>query len=283
MSGKVLKVAINDLYGTPADRDVTVYAVFTHTKYMENYAIFTFNDEVDKTKLCYASIHIKDDTLITFAVKDNIKPYIDAFIEENLSDKLDDYTLIDVTKLRKIQLVSYSEMVYDDIPKLKDKAIEKPVIEESKKEIKKKNKYAPLYVVLALLILTGAILTVFYLRPDLFTVKYKELVCTNTLYDSDLEMYYDITKDIKYGKKDKLVSINTTRTYKFTDITTYEEFKTNGKEQTSFNNNGTYKYLDDTLSLAIMYSEESVIDDYDEMYTYLTKEAYVCSEETYEK
>ena len=44
MYGKVLKIANNDLYGNVDDRKVSVFAVFTHIKYMNKYIIFSFYD-----------------------------------------------------------------------------------------------------------------------------------------------------------------------------------------------------------------------------------------------
>ena len=80
MSGKVLKVVSNDLYGNVDDRAVSIFACFEHSKYMNKYLIFAFDGEYDKNKLCYGSLHLKNNSLVIFSVKDDVKKYIDEFI-----------------------------------------------------------------------------------------------------------------------------------------------------------------------------------------------------------
>ena len=50
-----------------------------------------------------------------------------------------------------------------------------------------------------------------------------------------------------------------------------------------FNNGEGYKYIDEGLQFKVFYQEDSVIDDYNEMKTYLKKEGYSCIEREYEK
>ena len=68
-----------------------VFACFEHTKYMNNYAIFSFLGEYDKKKLCYGSIHMKKDSVVIFSVKDIVKPYIDEFINEYENNKIENF------------------------------------------------------------------------------------------------------------------------------------------------------------------------------------------------
>ena len=44
-----------------------------------------------------------------------------------------------------------------------------------------------------------------------------------------------------------------------------------------------YKYIDEELKIKIFYEESSVIDDYDEMFTYLKRKGFSCAERKYEK
>ena len=77
MAGKILKIVSNDLYGNVDERKIVVFACFLHTKYMNNYVVFSFLGEYDKKKICYGSVHIKDNSLVIFSVKNNVKKYID--------------------------------------------------------------------------------------------------------------------------------------------------------------------------------------------------------------
>ena len=280
MAGKILKVSSNDVYGKVDDRIAVVFACFEHTKYMNNYVIFAFVGEYDKKKLCYGSIHLKKDSIVIFSVKDNIKQYIDEFIEEYENDKLKEFKVLDISYTEKVELVSYNEMDYDKLELLDQKSIYKEVKTE---ETIKEKKPVFLYFLLILLILFAIGITVLYLRPDLFIIKYKQLICNNNLYDNSLKLNYDIEKNIKFDKDNKLDTIDVVTTYTFLDSNEYYEFKENEKHLEYFNKGEGYKYIDNSLQFRVMYQEDSVIDDYEEMLVYLKREGFSCIESEYEK
>lgn len=281
MAGKILKIGLNDLNGNSDDRKVVVFASFSHTKYMNNYVIFAFEGEYSKNKLCFGSIHIKDNSLVIFSVNDGIKKYIDQFIEEYTSSNLVNFKILDISRIEKVEIVSYSEMEYDKIQLLDDISIERIIKEEDNEVINKKPLI--LYILLFILIFFCIGLTLLYLYPDVFAVKYKELVCNDNLYDEDMMLNYDISKDIKFNKNDKVVSIDVVKNYTFLDSDSYYEFKENDKHLEYFNGGEGYKYLDEGLNLRIFYKENSVIDDYEEMLEYLKREGFNCIEKEYEK
>lgn len=282
MTGKILKMGLNDLNGNSDERKVVVFAAFEHIKYMNNYAIFAFEGEYGKNKLCYGSIHIKDNSLIVFSVSNEVKKYIDQFIEEYMSSKLVDFKILDINEIEKVEMVSYSEMNYDKLQLLDDKSIIRvtPKNDNNKSE---DSKPVFLYILVFILILFGIGLTLLYLYPDMFAIKYKELVCTNNLYDEDMMLNYDIDKDIKFDRNDKVVSIDVIKNYTFLDSNSYYEFKENDRHLEYFNSGEGYKYLDVGLNLRVFYKEKSVIDDYDEMLGYLKREGFNCIEKEYEK
>ena len=200
MAGKILKIVSNDLYGNVDERKVVVFASFLHTKYMNNYVVFSFLGEYDKKKLCYGSIHLKKDSLVIFSVKDNVKKYIDEFLNEYENDNVENFEILNIDNIEKVELVSYSEMEYNKLELLDQKSISRIV---NKKEEITKKKPVFLYVLIFILILFGLGLTVLYFYPELFTIKYRELVCTDNLYDQELMLNYDIEKDIKFDKNNK--------------------------------------------------------------------------------
>lgn len=279
MAGKILKVASNDLYGNVDDRFAYVYACFEHTKYMNNYVVFAIDS--DMKKLCYGSIHLKNKSIVIFSVKQDIKKYIDQFLNEYMNDKLTEFKLLDIGKTEKVELVSYNEMEYNDILILDSKSI--PRVEKKEEVVETKKKPIFLYFMLFFFILAGIGLTTLYLKPDLFTVKYKGLKCNNNLLDNDLGLYYGIEKDIKFTEGDKLKSISSIRTYTFLDSDSYYKFKEEEDHNEYFTNGERYKYIDNELKFKLFYEEESVIDDYDEMLTYLKREGFSCERYEYEK
>ena len=126
------------------------------------------------------------------------------------------------------------------------------------------------------MILLGVFITIVYLYPDKFFTGNEELLCTNKIYDKKLEMYYDIDRNIKFDNKSKLESIDVLVVYTFLDNVMYDEFKNSDRHLEYFNNVDTYKYVDENLQLRLVYKEDSVIDDYEEMLSYLNKEGYSC-------
>lgn len=278
MAGKVLKVSSNDLYGNVDDRSVRIYACFEHTKYMNNYVVFSIDG--DSSKLCYGSIHLKDKSLVIFSVKDNIKKYILEFLNEYMSDKFNEFKLLDIDNVSKVELVSYSEMEYDKLQLLDDKAIPKVVVQE---EPVKEKKPILVYLLIFVLIIFAGGVTVLYFKPELFTVKYKGLECTKQLYDNNIGLSYEINEDIRFDIKDKVESISVVRTYTFLDSDSYFEFKNSDNQNQYFNNGEAYKYIDEELRFKVFYQETSVIDDYEEMLTYLDDEGFNCIEREYEE
>lgn len=280
MAGKILKITSNDLYGNVDDRKVVVFACFEHTKYMNNYVIFAFENEYEKKKLGYGSVHLKDNSIVIFSVKDNVKQYIEEFVSEYTSDKVENFKILDVSKMKKVEIVSYSEMDYDKLQLLDDKSITREVA-----HVEGESRKVPvfLYLLIFVLIFFGGGITLLYLKPDMFTIKYKQLVCKDNLYDQELMLYYDIEKDIKFDKNDKLESIDVVKTYTFLDSNSYYDFKDKISQEEYFNNGEAYKFIDEGLKLRLIYQEDNVIDDYDEMLTYMKTEGFGCVEKEYEK
>lgn len=280
MAGKILNIGLNDLNGQVDNRKVVVFACFKHIKYMNNYVIFSFLGEYGKNKLYFGSIHIKDDSLIIFSVSDDIRKYMEQFVLEYTSSKLENFELLDIDKIEKVLIVSYSEMEYDKLQLLDDISIKKVI--EKKEDVSNK-KPIFMYVILFVLILLCIGLTLLYLYPNMFSIKHKELVCTDNIYDDEIMLNYEINKDIKFDRNDKISSINVVRNYTFLDSNSYYEFKENNRHLEYFNDGEGYKYLDSGLSLRIFYKENSVIDDYYEMLEYLKREGYICIEQEYEE
>lgn len=280
MSGKVLKVTSNDLYGNVDDRAVSIFACFEHSKYMNNYVIFAFDGEYDKNKLCYGSLHLKNNSLVIFSVKDDVKKYIDEFIVEYASDNLINFKILDIKDMDSVELVSYKEMDYNDLELLDKKSIvrviDKEVVIEKKKPIY-------IYIILCFLILLAGGLTLLYFYPELFTSKYKGLECSNRIYDKEIELYYDIDKNILFNKKNRVDNIEVIRIYTFIDSNKYYDFKDNNRQYQYFTNGEKFKFIDESLQLKIIYNENSVIDEYEEMYVYMNREGYSCKEVEYER
>lgn len=281
MNGKILKLANNDLYGNQDERKIVVFACFNHVKYQNKYVIFTFEGEYDKNKLYYGSIHLKENSLVIFSIKDDLIPYITTFTSQYLSQNINtqEYQIIDITNLEKVELVSSNSIDCDKLSLLTDLSLPKPEVKLETKTNNKKPIF--LYTLLIILILFAGGLTYLYLFPQAFLKEYKILNCQKESYNHEIPMSYKSTKIATFTEGDKLKDLEETSTYIFTTIEKYNDFKENDRQNEYFNSSGTYKYNDKKLELTITQKEKTIIDNYEEMYSYLKSEGYQCSEDTY--
>ena len=279
MTGKKLKISNNDLYGNQDERQVAAFVCFNHLKYMNNYVIFSFVGEYDKNILYYGSIHLKTNSLVIFAVKENEKVYIDTFREQFLTNTIDpkEYQIIDISQIEKVELVSFTEVPYDKISILDNLTISKPMTK--KQEETKESKPVFLYSLLIVLIAFLSFITYLKFNPNIIPEP-KVLTCTNNFYNQELKMNYEEIRKVLFNPNGTINKIDVTNTYTFTDEETYLDFKNNDKETEYFKNINNFEYLDDTLSINIYYEESTIIETYDDMYNYLKKEGYECLEGT---
>ena len=281
MFGKILKVFSNDLNGNVDDRKVAVFGAFNHLKYMNRYVIFAFIGEYDKKELYYGSVHQAKDSLLVFSTPDSNLPVIDEFINEILNNNINqkEYEVLDISSCKKIELISYNKKEFEHLFELDKLTIKEERPKATSKKSKKKSS-AGLYFLLVLFIILGLGVTYIYFNPSVLDQELKQLNCTKEDYDEKLEMNYHRQKIIKFDAHDEPVKINNIDTYTFSSNKSYQTFKESGKESTYFKN-GEYKYDDAKLELKIFTEEKTIINNYEEMKKYLTKEEYSCLEEKY--
>ena len=281
MKEKILDVSTNDLYGNVDLRKAEVFACFNHKKYNNKYVIFTFLGELDKKKLYYGSAFLKNDSLVIFSInQDNLK-YIENFEKEYLTGKLDEqeYEIIDLKDISKVELVSYDNIESEDLIKLEELSIKKEI--DSSKKVNEKKKPAILYVLLVVLIAALIGLTYFYFNPKVFMTKYTKMNCQTKQYNHKLNMNYLEEREFLFDKNNKLKKEMVYENYIFPDESKYNDFKDQKKENEYFKIDGTFKYNDEKLELKIIYKDESIIDNYLEMKKYLEDKQYTCNEEVY--
>ncbi len=281
MNGKILKVASNDLYGNADDRQVAVFAVFNHKKYMNKYIIFAFESATGEKKLCLGSVHLKDNSLVIFEIrKDEVKyvmDFVSQYVQGTVNSK--EYEIISINKISKAELVSYNQEDYDKLSEL-DKISIKRVAANSEEESYKSPVF--LYGLLVFLIFALIGITYVYFNPEILEVELKQLSCTmENGFDEKTELNYSSEILAKFNRDDKLKMLKQVDIYKFDDKDTYYDFKDNNKESIYFKAEGGYKYNDNDLELRIIYDDKLIIENYKEVLNYLKNGGYSCVEGTF--
>ena len=280
MYGKILKISNNDLYGNADERTVSLFATFIHKKYMNKYAIFTFSNEFNKNKLYYASIHLKENSIVTFSVKDDEIAYINKFVSDYLNNTIDqnEYAIIDVSNISKIELVSNTVVDFDRLIELDNLSIPKPKVTEEVAISKK-----PTFLIFLLIIFILLLVAVIYLHynPEVLDKKLNKLECTKESYDKKVDLPYRSVAELRFDSNNELDSVDKIDTYTFNDIETYNEFKDNHQESSYFDISGGYKYDDNDMTLKLIYKDKMIIYEYNEILKYMKKEGYSCVEGVY--
>lgn len=280
MHGKILKILSNDLNGNVDDRKVSLFVAFIHKKYMNKYALFTFTDEFNKKKLYCASVHMKPNSIVTFAIREDEMTYINKFINDYLNDYIEEseYEIIDITNINKIELISSTPIDFDKLEDLDNKSIPKV---ETITEIASLKKPIFLYVLLIIFVLLLASVIYLHFNPNILTFKQKQLICTMESYEKKISLPYSSEATLIFNKNDELIKMTKIDTYVFNDEKTYNDYKNNNSESSDFNIKGSYKYDDNNLTLKLIYEDKTIIDKYDDLLKHMKKAGYDCIEGVY--
>lgn len=272
MKGKLLKVFNNDLNGKVDERVVIFFAAFNYIKYSNKYGIFVFSDGMNSGKILFGSIHIKEKSLVVFSLKNEQEKIIDAFLTEYKTNNFQEFELIDISKLDKIELVGYNEKEYKELVNLYNISIpreEKPV----KKEDKKSGIYS--IIITFLVLITGAFGLYWFFHPRMFNPLI--LNCEMTGLDNRIIVNYKKNKIVTFNGRDRIKEIKSTDTYSFKNENKYYDFKSESKHYLYFDNIDDFKYEDEELELKIFRNEKTMHTTYDEIKTELEKEGYMCT------
>lgn len=278
MIGKTLKIKDINMSFKQKAQYVSVFACFSHLKYNESYIIYSKKDEYNKGILYMGTIHIKNDSIIIFDVKEEKQNIILDFVNKLISNEYhNEYSVIDISNINDIEIVSVSSRVIstDIINNLDNLTIEKPKIDKASEE--KNETLAYLYFTLFIFIGLFACAIYFVLNQDKYFKPDKNVICTLSSYSEEVKANYEENVYLTFSKGEDLSKINRQIKYTFDSETEYNYFKYNNLW--SEFNIVSYKFDDDNKTFIYNDNFTTLITQYDELINYYTDLDYNCSVE----
>lgn len=283
MIGKILKIKDVNMSFNQKEKNIVVFACFSHVKYNENYIIFTNKDEYGKGILYYGTIHTKDNTIIIFDVKQDKENVIFDFINKLTSNfNYAEYKVIDITNFTQAEIISNNEknVGSDFLTKLDNLTIEKPKVDLILDEKKETLAYLYFTLIVFIILLFGAIYI--YINRDIYLKRYENVACTLNNVDDELNANYSEKIYLRFNQKSELTTIKHNISYEFYNKKDYNNFKYNNM----WIEYDIDKYKFDDDKLMFIYNNTDNVDDnyklitsYDEVISYYEELGYKCFKE----
>lgn len=278
MIGKVIQV--NDyrfLYGQETVY-LNVYAVFKSKRNGDKFVIYSY----DNKKLFCGSAFVKEDELVVMTSRSEISEIIKEFINLYFENKaLEKYEIISLDNVKSVQIIDESVCDFDvDIIRLYDLTI--PKVEVVKKEVKtdkKKKKIS--FVSICIIALFIVLVVFFFVNPEVIMGKNRGYICSKSYLHKELPASVNEDLILTFNSKGKILSINITSDYVFSDIDYYREFRDKSYFYKYFNDGDTYKF-DDSNYTYRLFSKIDTEEEYflpsdeDELISYYKDNSYEC-------
>ena len=276
MFGK--KIRVNDYkftYGSDIVY-INVYAVFRVKKSNEKFIIYSYDDK----KLFYGSLYINGNMGTVMASDKDNTMIVDTILLNIFDNKSDDkYEILDISKIDSIQIIE--EKVYEkniDINRLYDITMPKEKIEEENISSKKNNNYW-VFIILIILII-GVI--IFISISKFISLKKEIYVCEKEYEHNSLPADVIDKIDITFDYKNKLIDIDNSTSYVFTDTNYYYEFKDNSYFYKYIDNADTYKFDDSNYTYRVFKNidvndDKFLSRDKDSLVSYYENKGYTCN------
>lgn len=285
--GKRLRVSEFDMQVGKDDHELSVYAVFKEEKRGDVLAIYSDNKDENKDILHYASVHMKNDTIVFIDVK-NKEEIVKEFTWKLLNDKENEgFVIIDIKDYSKAEIVSSNELLVKSevISKLYEKTIPKVELEQTNNEkVKEKKSSRILFRGFSLAICV--VIAFCVVNKDLIMGKNLKYTCVNAYLDTEVGTNKEDIESLAFNYDNKLTSRVITTKYIFSDETKYKDYVNIG---TYYNikpkfSTSTPKYVEDEANKTFSIVEEVILDAYyngkntkDELLKELTDNNYQCT------
>lgn len=265
--GKSLLVSEFDLKFGQDDHLLDVYAVFKEDKRGDVLAIYSDKKDSNKDILHYASVHMKDNTLVFIDIK-NKEDIVKEFTWKLLNNKENDgFKIIDISKYKKAEIVSSNQLVVKSevITKLLDKTIPKQNEDNKKKKKQKKKMQTSSKILLTGISLALCVVVVFLvINKDILLGTNIKYTCTNSYLDTEVGSNKEEIQNFSFNLKNELTSRTIIIKYTFDNEEEYKNYVNVGTyyKQDAVFRGSSFRYEQDDNNKIFSIIEDVLLDDY---------------------
>lgn len=265
--GKSLLVSEFDLKFGQDDHLLDVYAVFKEDKRGDVLAIYSDRKDSNKDILHYASVHMKDNTLVFIDIK-NKEDIVKEFTWKLLNNKENDgFKIIDISKYKKAEIVSSNQLVVKSevITKLLDKTIPKQNEDNKKKKKQKKKMQTSSKILLTGISLALCVVVVFLvINKDILLGTNIKYTCINSYLDTEVGSNKEEIQNFSFNLKNELTSRTIITKYVFDNEEEYKNYINIGTyyRQDPVFRGSSFRYEHDDNSKTFSIIEDVLLGDY---------------------
>ena len=224
MSGKLLKVKVNNLECGTRDRYVNVLGCFRYKNNCNVYVVYADND-TKYSVVYYGSAHVREGIVLCMTTREKreeevIKEYIYKVIQgEDLSFfediSLDDVNGIEIISSIKMEVkIEVLEALFDRLmPKKEPVVVEKVSSDVPRKKI---NYLSKVILILFVFFVLFCFCYLFFGLRGYDNIE-KSITCTNNYRHKELNADMEEVNKYNFNEDDELKSVNTSLVYKFNE------------------------------------------------------------------
>lgn len=279
MIGKVIKVDdYKFIYGQDTIY-INIYGAFKYKKNGNKYIIYSYDDK----KLYYGSLFVKNNSIVIMTSKEDAVDIIKTFIDNIMNGKSDEnFEIISLDNIVSSEIIDQNEIdmnINININKLKDITIPKLKSLEKDNVKRVKKKISPIWTVIILVIIIVAVFL--FVNPEIIMGKNSSYLCTKSYFHDKLPATVVDNVSLVFNGQDKIVDINITSDYIFTDTAYYKEFEEKSYFYQYIKEGDTYKFVDEDYTYKLFSKIDTEIDyfmprDMDELISYYKNNKYTC-------
>ena len=276
MIGKTLKVDDYKFTYGQGTAYINIYGVFKYIKNGNKYAVYSYEGS---NKLFYGAFFLRNKEAVIMTSKEDPKEIIEQFVDLLLNEKKDDnFEVVSLEEIESVQVIEeYTMNISIDVNKLYDLTIPKPLTDDESDEDKKTSSIAGFFFAIFVMV----VIAFFFVNPEVIFGENEGYSCTKSYFHSELPASVNEVVSLTFSGKGKIISLDVTADYVFTDFDYYNEFKAKSYYYQYMKEGDTYKFIDENYTYRL-FSETDTVDNFflptdeSELISYYEGNNYTC-------